>query len=201
MEKTTKTTIKEPEIKLNKTVWELPFNADLVAQVLYVYMSNERKGTAKAKTRGDVSGGGKKPWKQKGTGRARVGSIRSPLWPGGGVTFVPNYRNWERKINKQMTKKATSIMLSQRLREKALDFVNIEGKELGNIRKNVLKSLDSKVLIISDNDDVVKALRNTKGIEIVHSQKVNAKHITSVKKILVDKEVVKMLEERLANEK
>ncbi|HOR06320.1 MAG TPA: 50S ribosomal protein L4, partial [Candidatus Dojkabacteria bacterium] len=85
--KVTKTT-EEKKISLNKKVWEVPYNGDLVSQVLGVYFSNERKGTSNAKTRGDVSGGGIKPWRQKGTGRARSGSIRSPLWVGGGVTFV-----------------------------------------------------------------------------------------------------------------
>ena len=79
---------------------KVPYNGDLVSQVLGVYFSNERKGTSNAKTRGDVSGGGIKPWRQKGTGRARSGSIRSPLWVGGGVTFVPNNKNWSKRINK-----------------------------------------------------------------------------------------------------
>ena len=101
MAETKKTnTKKEEQIKLNPLVWEVPYNEDLVAQVLYVYNSNERKGTIKQKGRGEVSGGGKKPWRQKGTGRARHGSIRSPLWVGGGVTFASKERNFSRKINK-----------------------------------------------------------------------------------------------------
>jgi len=99
-EETTKTI--EKNIKLNPQVWNVQLNPDLVAQVLYVYMNNERKGTAKAKTRGEVSGGGRKPWRQKGTGRARQGSIRSPLWRKGGVVFGPtDKRNWKRDINEK----------------------------------------------------------------------------------------------------
>ena len=136
MEETKKKTVKKVKVvekkettkkerTLNPNVWEVPFNADLIAQVLFVYNNNERKGTVHVKSRGDVSGGGKKPWKQKGTGRARQGSTRSPLWKGGGVTFASNNRNYSRKINKKMTKKATCIMLSERLREKALEFVSL----------------------------------------------------------------------------
>ncbi len=79
MAETKKTTKKEEKVVLNPLVWEVPYNADLVSQVLFVYSSNERKGSARQKSRGDVSGGGKKPWKQKGTGRARHGSTRSPI--------------------------------------------------------------------------------------------------------------------------
>ena len=104
----TKVEKKVAEIKRNPLVWDLPYNADLVAQVLYVYRSNERKSTANVKGRGEVSGGGKKPWKQKGTGRARAGSTRSTIWVGGGVAFGNvGDRNWNRKINKKMGKKAT----------------------------------------------------------------------------------------------
>src|SRR5690606_32380366 len=87
--------------------------------------SNARVGTAAAKTKGQVEGGGRKPFKQKGTGRARAGSTRSPLWRKGGVTFVPTDRNWERKINKKMSKKAVCIMLSDRLKNDLLEFANM----------------------------------------------------------------------------
>jgi large subunit ribosomal protein L4 len=112
-------------------------HADLVAQVLYVLNSKERKGTSSVKGRGDVSGGGKKPWKQKGTGRARQGSIRSPLLVGGGVTFGPNIKNWKRKINKKMSKEAMCIVLSERNRNDAVKVVNVNSKErLKILRKN-----------------------------------------------------------------
>ena len=89
MEKDKVNTVKKEKVdevkKLNPAVWEVPYNADLLAQVLYIYNSNERKGTATVKSRSDVSGGGKKPWKQKGTGRARHGSSRSPIWVESGI--------------------------------------------------------------------------------------------------------------------
>lgn len=190
------------EIKLNPKIWEIPFNADLVAQVLYVYFSNERKGTAKAKTRGDVSGGGKKPWRQKGTGRARQGSIRSPLWIKGGVTFVPNHRNWKKSINRKMKNKAVCIMLSEKLRNKELVFLDIDTKkESKEIRKSINKELDKKTLVISSSNEVEKALGNMPRVNVVSAEKVNAKNLSDCKKIIIDNEAVKILEERLINGK
>jgi large subunit ribosomal protein L4 len=193
---------KTEDIKLNPKVWNVPYNADLVAQVLYVFQSNERKGTSAVKGKGDVSGGGKKPWKQKGTGRARHGSIRSPLWVGGGVTFGPNNRNWKRSINRGMVKKAMCIVLSGRNREDAVKFFNIDSeKELKDIRKNTLKEISTKTLLISDNEKIRLALRNSKQINVLTPMRVNVKHVVGNKNILIDKESVNILESRLVNGK
>lgn len=204
MEKTkvTKTTKevkpKTQEVKLNPIVWEAPYNGDLVAQVLYVYMSNERKGTSNAKTRGDVRGGGRKPWKQKGTGRARSGSTRSPLWVGGGVTFTPNDKNWSKKINKQMARKATCIMLSERLRKEVLNFVTMPKEE---IRKALEEKIGKKALIVTANVDVKKSLGNVENVTVITPEKVNTKHLVSARNILVDQDAVNILEERLSDGK
>ncbi|PKN02553.1 50S ribosomal protein L4 [Candidatus Dojkabacteria bacterium HGW-Dojkabacteria-1] len=198
-EKDTKTV---KEVKLNPKVWEVPYNADLIAQVLYVFFNNERKGTSAVKGRGDVSGGGKKPWKQKGTGRARSGSIRSPLWVGGGVTFGPINRNWKRDINKKMVKKATCMMLSKRLKDNVLEFVNIDTeKEMKEMRNTVSKNIDTKTLIVSADGNVSLALRNIPHITVVEPMKLNVKNIVNAKKVLVDNESIKILEDRLTNGK
>lgn len=190
------------EIKLNPKVWEVPYNADLIAQVLYVFFSNERKGTSAVKGRGDVSGGGKKPWRQKGTGRARAGSIRSPLWVGGGVTFGPINRNWKKDINKKMVKKATCMMLSKRLKDNVLEFVNIDTeKEIREIRNTVSKNIDTKTLIVSADRNISLALRNIPHITVVEPMKLNVKNIVSANKVLVDNESIKILEDRLTNGK
>lgn len=198
-EKKTETT---EDIKLNPKVWEVELNPDLVAQVLYVYRSNERKGTATTKTRADVRGGGRKPWRQKGTGRARHGSIRSPIWRKGGVVFGPSGKqNWKRKINSKMAKKATCMMLTDRLNSKELEFVNIEKENIKDLRKKALENAGKKTLVISTNEDMKLAVRNIDKINFVDTFKVNAKHIVDSTKVLVDKESVKILEERLTNGK
>ncbi|MBP6976464.1 50S ribosomal protein L4 [Candidatus Dojkabacteria bacterium] len=190
------------EVKLNAKVWKAPYNADLVAQVLYVFLSNERKGTSTVKGRGDVSGGGRKPWKQKGTGRARSGSTRSPLWVGGGVTFGPNERNWKRDINKGMVKKAMCVILSDRNRKGAVKFVNmVSDKELKEIRNILSKEISNKTVVITDNDKVRLALRNIKHINVLTPMRVNVKHIVNSKEVVVDKEAVNILEKRLLNGK
>ena len=190
------------EVKLNAKVWKAPYNADLVAQVLYVFLSNERKGTSTVKGRGDVSGGGRKPWKQKGTGRARSGSTRSPLWVGGGVTFGPNERNWKRDINKGMVKKAMCVVLSDRNRKNAVKFVSIvSDKELKEIRNILNKEISNKTVVITDNDKVRLALRNIKHINVLTPMRVNVKHIVNSKEVVVDKEAINILETRLLNGK
>jgi large subunit ribosomal protein L4 len=194
---TKKTIKKEDKIKLNPLVWELAFNEDLIAQVIFVYKNNERKGTLKQKSRGEVSGGGKKPWKQKGTGRARHGSIRSPLWIGGGMTFAAIDKNFSRKINKKMAKKATCIMLSERLRKKELEFTKITEAQAKKLRTNEGKG----ILVVSESESAALVLRNNKGINVVNPAKLNAKHLVSSKKVLVDNDSVKILEKRLTNEK
>jgi large subunit ribosomal protein L4 len=194
---TTKKTEKRTEVKLNPSVWEVPYNADLVAQAYYIYSTNERKGSARQKGRGEVSGGGKKPWKQKGTGRARHGSIRSPLWVGGGVTFANTGRNFSRRLNKKMARKATSIMLSERLRNKELEFVKVTATEAKKIRNGN----DKRVLFVTEDDKVALLLRNSKNTEVKSPDKLNAKHLILAKKILVDEKAVKVLEDRLLNGK
>ncbi len=200
--KTIKKTEKVVEVSLNPKVWSVPYNGDLVAQVIYVYNSNERKGTSSVKGKGDVRGGGRKPWKQKGTGRARSGSTRSPLWVGGGVTFGPINRNWKRSINKKMVQKATCIMLSKRLADEVLDFVDIErGKEIKDVRNSIIKNVDSKTLLVSQDENVSLALRNISNINVIDPMKLNAKNIVDSKKVYIDKESLKILEDRLTNGK
>jgi large subunit ribosomal protein L4 len=196
----TKTTTTK-EVKLNPLVWEVELNEDLIAQVLYVYRSNERKGTSSTKTRAEVSGGGRKPWKQKGTGRARSGSIRSPLWAKGGVAFGSSNKNWKRKVNSKMAKKATCMMLTKRLADKDLEFVNIDSKEIKDLRNKIAKQSDKKILVISGNENINLAIRNVEGINYVDVNKLNAKHLVNTKKVLLDESSVKILEERLTNGK
>ncbi|NLD25355.1 50S ribosomal protein L4 [Candidatus Dojkabacteria bacterium] len=198
----TKVEKKVAVIKRNPLVWEVPYNADLVAQVLYVYRSNERKSTANVKGRGEVSGGGKKPWKQKGTGRARAGSTRSTIWVGGGVAFGNvGDRNWNRKINKKMAKKATCVMLSENLRNKTLEFMKFSLNDVKKLRDEMKKNSSKSALVITDNVELGRKIRNIEKLDVVSSEKLNAKNIAKRKYIYVDNEVIEMLEKRLTNEK
>lgn len=113
------------KVNVPEDVFGLPWNADLVHQVITSIQSSQRDAIAHTKTRGEVSGGGKKPWKQKGTGRARHGSRRSPIWVGGGITFGPrNDKNYDRKVNKKMKTKALYTILSQKMRDGEVLFVD-----------------------------------------------------------------------------
>lgn len=190
----------ESKVDLNDAVWSVPFNADLVAQVLHVYQSNRRTGLAHAKTRADVRGGGRKPWAQKGTGRARAGSIRSPLWKGGGVTFVPNNRNWSKRINSKMKVLASKMVLSKTLADKDLKFVEINEKtELSDIRS--LADGKVRMLVVTDNKNVYFALRNVSKVEVVSTALVNSQDLVKAKEVVIDTATIAKLEERLIDGK
>src|SRR3989344_4854143 len=128
---------------LNEAVFGLPWNADLVSQALRVFLANKRQVLASTKDRSEISGGGRKPWRQKGTGRARHGSIRSPLWKGGGITFGPTKeRNFKLKINKKMARKAFLTALSTKARDNEillfddLKVTSSKTKEMAKVMAN-----------------------------------------------------------------
>ena len=153
------------KIKLPEEVFGLDWNDDLVHQVVVSMASNRRDAIAHTKNRGDVSGGGKKPWRQKGTGRARHGSIRSPIWRGGGITFGPlNERNWSKKINKKMKVKALFTVLSQKLKDSEILFVdnfNFEAPKT-KMAKGILEKLSE----IKGFDNLLKKRKNSVYVRI-----------------------------------
>ncbi len=158
------------KVILPESIFGLPWNADLVHQVVTSMMTNARIHYAHTKTRGEVRGGGKKPWKQKGTGRARHGSTRSPIWVGGGVAHGPrNDKNFDRKVNKKMKAKALYTILSQKNRDGELVFIDdvkVEGKA-----KNALV--------------VLKSLSAVKGFEKLTKKRTNAAIIATASKDLL----------------
>ncbi len=198
-----KSEVKASTVSLNPSVWEVPMNQELVAQVLFVQQMNARTGTAHAKNRSQVSGGGKKPWKQKGTGRARVGSNRSPIWVKGGVTFVPNDRNWERKVNKKMVNKAICMMLSERLKDEVVVFVSMDKKDKKNLRTKLVSELThiKNALIISNDNSVKLGVRNVENVNYVDAKEFSVIQLVKARKLLIDNDVVKMIEERFVNGK
>ncbi len=141
-------------IELPKEIFALKWNADLVHQVVTSMESTARPNIAHTKGRGEVRGGGKKPWRQKGTGRARHGSRRSPIWKGGGVTFGPsNEKNYDRKINKKMKTKALFTILSKKMKDNEIIFVD-------QIKFELPKTKDAKKII--DNLSTIKNFENLK---------------------------------------
>src|ERR1035437_7387188 len=131
------------DVELNSKIFEVKPNSHLLAEAARIQQSNARSGTGHTKTRGEVSGGGKKPWKQKGTGRARAGSTRSPIWRHGGITFGPrSTRNWELKINKKAKTQALFMSLSDKAKDK--QFIVIDQIVLENPKTKEFAKIDRK---------------------------------------------------------
>ncbi|MEI6396485.1 MAG: 50S ribosomal protein L4 [Candidatus Taylorbacteria bacterium] len=156
------------KISLPESVFGLPWNADLVHEVVRLMNSNSRNAIANVKTRGEVRGGGKKPWKQKGTGRARHGSSRSPIWVGGGIAHGPRAdKNFDRKINKKARTKALYTILSRKMKDGEILFID---------------SLDIKAPKTADAKNIVTSLATIKGFERLITKKVNTAIIAVDKK-------------------
>jgi len=186
-----------------ESVFGQSFNETLVHQLVTRYLAGARAGTKAQKTRSDVSGGGSKPWRQKGTGRARSGTIRSPIWRTGGVAFAARPRSYEQKLNKKMFRVGVRSILSELLRQDRLlvssDILpaTAKTKELNN----KLKSVDAKrILIIVDNVDANLALaaRNIPYVDVIEAVNLNPVLLVSADKVIVTPRALKLLEERLA---
>lgn len=204
------------EVKLPEKVFGSSWRADLVHQVVESMRSNKRAGTADTKDRGEVRGGGKKPWKQKGTGRARHGSSRSPIWVGGGVTHGPlAEKNYKRKISQKMRAQALFTVLSKKLQDKEIIFVDslemsaIKTKEAQKIMENLAKATESKQIaasrspkalmaLFSRNDKAEKSFRNLPQLEITFVKNLNPLDVLNYKYLLIEKpeESVKFLASR-----
>ncbi|OGZ18772.1 MAG: 50S ribosomal protein L4 [Candidatus Nealsonbacteria bacterium RBG_13_42_11] len=190
---------------LPKEVFDVKLNPDLVYQVAVSQAANQRKVLANTKDRGEVSGGGKKPWRQKGTGRARHGSIRSPIWRGGGVALGPKKeRVFKKKINIKMRKKALSMVLSQKLKNNLLiiiDDLKLE-KAKTKAMQDVLKKLPSKdqstlIALPERNQNIILAAGNLPKTEVVQAQELNCLKLLSFKYLILPKSSVKVIKETL----
>jgi large subunit ribosomal protein L4 len=179
------------------------FNETLIHQLVTRYLAGARAGTKAQKTRAEVSGGGIKPWRQKGTGRARAGTTRSPIWRSGGVTFAAQPRSFDQKINKKMYKVGIRSIFSELLRQDRIVVSNdivpatAKTKELNE----KLKSVDGKrILIIADNIDenLILAARNIPYVEVATAESVNPVSLVAADKVIVTSGALKQIEERLA---
>jgi large subunit ribosomal protein L4 len=200
------------ELNLSDKVFAVKVNEDLVHQAMVTQSANERQVLAHTKTKGEVRGGGKKPWKQKGTGRARAGSSRSPIWIGGGVTFGPRKdRNGSKKINKKMNQKALMMVLSDRLSTNNIAVVDkFEVKEYstknfnGFVKKieNIFATTDKKtkrsVLFVNDIKDekVVFSARNLVGLQIINLENLNIIDLLKSKNLILTESAIKTINER-----
>ena len=188
-------------IELNEQVFGIEPNEAIVHSVITNYLANQRQGTQSTKTRAEVRGGGKKPWRQKGTGRARQGSIRAPQWIKGGIALGPKPRNYTYRINKKEKKLAVRSILSSKVVENNIvvvnkfDFDEIKTREMAESLKNL--KVDSKALIvIADKDEKVqKTARNIEGVRTTSAATINAYDLLNYKKLVITVDAVKKLEE------
>ena len=190
------------EIELNDSVFGVDYNEAVIHQAVVRQMANERLGTHATKTRGLVRGGGKKPWKPKGTGRARVGSIRSPLWVGGGTVFGPTPRSHAKDMPRKARQLAVKSALSEKLRANELiviDAIDFEAPKTKNVVK-MLADLHSegKALIVDGARNTVLSARNIPGVKAYAPSGLNIYDIVNTDKLFLTQEAVKKIEEVLA---
>jgi len=189
---------KNKDISISNDVFSKEFNESLIHQAVVSFMASSRQGSAKQKNRSEVRGGGKKPYRQKGTGRARAGTIRSPLWRGGGVTFASRPRDFSKKINKKMYRAAIKSIFSELVRQNRL--VAIEKPTLKKPKtKEVANFLNefslSKVLIITDELDMNLYLsaRNIPNVDVITVREINPINLLKPQKVAVTGEALKQI--------
>ena len=192
------------EMELNDSVFGVEVNEAVMRQAVLRQLANERLGTHATKTRGLVRGGGRKPWKQKGTGRARVGSTRSTLWVGGGTVFGPQPRSYEQKMPRKARRLAVKSALSDKVNTNEL-FVLDEIVLAAPKTKEVVKVVDNfkfsgeKVLFITDGDEVMaRCARNLQGVKSVSTENMNIFDLLHYTKLFITKSAVAKIEEVLA---
>lgn len=192
---------KVSDIELNENIFGVEPNEAVIHSVLVNYMANQRQGTQSTKTRSEVSGGGRKPWKQKGTGRARQGSIRATQWIKGGIALGPKPRSYKYTVNKKERRLAIKSMLSSKVIENeiivldAISFKEIKTKNMANVLSNL--KVEGKTLIVlpEKNENVQKSARNIEGLKTSLVNTMNAYDLLKYKKLIVTLDAVKKIEE------
>ena len=188
------------KIDLSDAVFGVEVNEHLVHMAVVSQLANNRQGTQKAKTRSEVSGGGRKPWRQKGTGHARQGSTRAPQWTGGGVEFAPVPRDYSFKMNKREKRAALKSALTSRVEENkfiVIDEINFEEAKTKNFA-NILKNLDvSKALVVleDDNKNAELSARNIADVKTAKTNTINVYDILKYNTVITTKAVVAKIEE------
>ncbi|MEK7161804.1 MAG: 50S ribosomal protein L4 [Patescibacteria group bacterium] len=194
------------DVELNSKIFDVKPNAHLLAEAVRIHQANSRQGSSHTKNRGEVSGGGKKPWKQKGTGRARAGSTRSPIWRHGGVTFGPrSNRNWELKLNKKAKTQALFMTLSDKVKENQFIVVDQialtepKTKELVKVFTDLhkgIKTLGKKQMLITPkkDDKLARSSRNLKSITSVLANSLNLVEVLKANSIIILKDSLPVVE-------
>ena len=194
------------DVELNAKVFEVKPNNHLLAEAVRIQLSNARSGTSHTKTRGEVRGGGKKPWKQKGTGRARVGSIRSPIWRHGGITFGPrSNQNWTLKLNKKAKSQALFMSLSDKAKEKqflVIDQISLTApktKEFNKVLeglKTAIKTLGKNTMLVlpRKDDSLVRSTKNLKSVNTVLANSLNIIDVLKADTVVALKEALPVIE-------
>ena len=197
------TTENKKSIEVSDSTFSAPFNEALVHQVVNAVLSGARSGTKAQKNRSQVSGGGAKPWRQKGTGRARAGTIRSPIWVGGGRAFAARPRDFSQKVNKKMYRAAMRSILSELLREDrlvVLDKFDIKQPKTKEFEKLAKKLKVDSALIVNDkfDENLFLSSRNIKNMEYSDVSSINPVSLMKYEKVIINVESLKIIEERLA---
>lgn len=191
---------KVEDLNLSKEVFDVEINEHLLHMAVVAQLANKRQGTQSAKTRAEVRGGGRKPWKQKGTGHARQGSTRSPQWTGGGVVFAPKPRDYTITLNKKEKRLALKSALTSRVKENK--FIVIDNLKLDEIKtQNFVKTLDglkvTKALVVLNENDknVILSAKNIPDVKTALTNTINVYDILKYDTIVIDKAAVKTIEE------
>ncbi len=190
------------EVELSDKVFGAPLNKSLIYEAVKGYLANQRAGTSATKTRGDVSGSGKKLWKQKGTGRARIASLRSPLWKGGGNVHGPQPRDWSYELPKKMRRGAIRSVLSERLREGGLIVVedfNLQTHKTKDFVDTLSTfGFDKNILIVAvANGNLALSSRNLPNVTLISPNGVNVYELLTHEHIAFTKEAVSQLDQQL----
>lgn len=188
------------DVELNASVFEFPVNEAAMHQVILALLANKRQGTQSAKTRAEVRGGGIKPWRQKGTGRARQGSTRSPQWVHGGVAFAPKPRSYRMSIPKSMKRVAMKSALSSKVKEEnvvVIDSLKMESPKTKTVAELLKKLSVNKALIVTGDVEMnaYKSARNIEGVSMIPCNNINVYDIVKYEKLILTQDAVKKLEE------
>lgn len=189
-------------VSVSEVAFGREFNQDLVHQAVVAYMAGARQGTKAQKTRAEVSGGGKKPWRQKGTGRARAGTIRSPIWRGGGATFAAKPRNFEQKLNKKMYRAALQCILAELNRQERLIVVesfDVDAPKTKALVQKLAQFNLTEALIVTEemSENLFLASRNLHKVGVIDVQGVDPVSLIGFDKVIVTVPALKKFEEIL----